>query len=39
MINIVIHINNKMYKQYLEKQSTNVLVVMRKNNRQEESQT
>ena len=37
MISTVIHINNRIYKQYLKKQSTNVSVVIKKNNRQEES--
>ena len=37
MINIVIHINNRIYKQCFEKQSTNILVVIKRNNRWEES--
>ena len=32
MISTVIHINNRMYKQYLKKQSTNVLIVIKRNN-------
>ena len=37
MISTVIHINNRMYEQYLEKWSTNAPVVVRKNNKWEES--
>ena len=33
MINIVIYINNRMYKQYLKKWSINTLVVIKRNNR------
>ena len=33
MISTVIYIDNRIYKQCLEKWSTNALVVMRKNNR------
>ena len=33
MINTVIHINNRIYKQHLEKQSINALIIINKNNR------
>ena len=33
MISTVIHIDNRIYEQYLKKQSTNALVVIRRNNR------
>ena len=39
IISIVIHINNRIYEQYLEKQSINAPVVIKRNNRQEKSQT
>ena len=33
MISIIIHINNRIYKQCFKKQSTNALVVIKRNNR------
>ena len=33
MISIIIHINNRIYEQYLKKWSTNTLVVIKRSNR------